>query len=354
MLLRVRMSEDRHPDLFAERFDDLGQQREAAKLGWDLPRDQGALLQRPFPQLHGLPRSLSREPLRPRAGTPKCILGGANTAMLLVGGTLMALALRAAQLGQQRPLVWLLLATASLGVLFIGVKASSITGLQRASAARHHFLWGEANLRRRRALLVALLCDDRACTRSTSPSGSSPARARLAHASQEIHESAGTCRSKSLASTGSSSISSGSSFPPCSTSQDIVDDGFIPRAPTGKTAVTSWRLLALTWTFGYVNLGVFDLVAALGISFAKMILIALFHAFETGEPHAASRRWHGLSFLLLMLTLSLADYLSPRPGHDTAVCVAGRSESQVGLAFPAASANHFPCPPSGDGSSPSE
>ncbi|HEY5036778.1 MAG TPA: cytochrome c oxidase subunit 3, partial [Chthoniobacterales bacterium] len=48
--------------------------------------------------------------------------GGINTAILLFSSTLMALAVRASQLGQRRVLVWLLLATAFLGILFMGVK----------------------------------------------------------------------------------------------------------------------------------------------------------------------------------------------------------------------------------------
>ena len=70
-------------------------------------------------------------------------------------------------------------------------------------------------------------------------------------------------------------------------------------------------LLALTWGLGYVNLGVFNLVAALCISFAKMILIALFFMHLKTE----SRMLHltagiGMLWLLIMLTLTLADYLS--------------------------------------------
>ncbi len=70
-------------------------------------------------------------------------------------------------------------------------------------------------------------------------------------------------------------------------------------------------LLALTWGLGYVNLGVFNLVAALAISFAKMILIALFFMHlktENRMLHLAAAA--GLLWLALMFTLTLADYLS--------------------------------------------
>ncbi len=70
-------------------------------------------------------------------------------------------------------------------------------------------------------------------------------------------------------------------------------------------------LLALTWCLGYVNLGVFNLVAALSISFAKLLLIALFFMHLKTE----SRLLHlaagvGLLWLVLMFTLTLGDYLS--------------------------------------------
>ncbi len=68
-------------------------------------------------------------------------------------------------------------------------------------------------------------------------------------------------------------------------------------------------LLALTWGLGFVDLGVFNLVAALAISFAKMILIALFFMHLRGENrllHLAAVA--GLLWLLLMFTLTLADY----------------------------------------------
>lgn len=70
-------------------------------------------------------------------------------------------------------------------------------------------------------------------------------------------------------------------------------------------------LLALTWGIGYVNLGVFNLVVALFISFAKMMLIALFFMHMKGS----SRLLHlaavtGFVWLVIMLGLTLSDYLS--------------------------------------------
>lgn len=70
-------------------------------------------------------------------------------------------------------------------------------------------------------------------------------------------------------------------------------------------------LLALTWGLGYVNFGPFNLVIALGISFAKTILIVLFFMHIKGS----SRLLHlaaiaGLLWLFFMLLLTLGDYYS--------------------------------------------
>jgi cytochrome c oxidase subunit 4 len=70
-------------------------------------------------------------------------------------------------------------------------------------------------------------------------------------------------------------------------------------------------LLALTWSIGYINLGHFNLVIALFIAVAKMILIALFFMHIKGS----SRLLHlaalvGVLWLLLMLALTLSDYFS--------------------------------------------
>jgi len=49
-------------------------------------------------------------------------LGSINTAVLICSSLTMALAVRAAQLGRRRALVWLLIFTMALGTLFLGIK----------------------------------------------------------------------------------------------------------------------------------------------------------------------------------------------------------------------------------------
>lgn len=50
------------------------------------------------------------------------VYGSVNTAVLIVSSLTMALAVRSAQLGRERALFWLLLATALLGSVFLAVK----------------------------------------------------------------------------------------------------------------------------------------------------------------------------------------------------------------------------------------
>jgi cytochrome c oxidase subunit 4 len=70
-------------------------------------------------------------------------------------------------------------------------------------------------------------------------------------------------------------------------------------------------LLALTWTIAYVDLGKFNLIAALAISMSKAAVIALFFMHIKGS----SRLLHlvavgGLMWLLIMMALTLSDYVS--------------------------------------------
>jgi cytochrome c oxidase subunit 3 len=50
-------------------------------------------------------------------------IGGINTAVLICSSLTMALAVRAAQLGQKKALIWLLILTLILGCVFLGLKA---------------------------------------------------------------------------------------------------------------------------------------------------------------------------------------------------------------------------------------
>ncbi len=132
--------------LVAEQFDDLGQQREAAKLGMWIFLATEVLFFGGLFLSYTIYRYLYPETFAAASRHTEVILGGANTAILLLSSTFMALAVRAAQLGQRRPLVWLLLATASLGIFFMGVKAFEYDKDYTAHLLPGaHFLWHEAN-----------------------------------------------------------------------------------------------------------------------------------------------------------------------------------------------------------------
>jgi cytochrome c oxidase subunit 4 len=70
-------------------------------------------------------------------------------------------------------------------------------------------------------------------------------------------------------------------------------------------------LLALTWTIGYINLGMFNVIIALAIAIIKALLVALFFMHIKGS----SRLLHlamavGVIWLLIMLSLTLSDYFT--------------------------------------------
>src|SRR4051794_37168489 len=116
------MTEAAADNLLAEQFDDLEQQRSAATLGMWVFLATEVLFFGGLFLSYTVYRYLYPEVWAAASRHTEVILGGANTAILLFSSTLMALAVRASQLGRRGQLVWLLLATAFLGVLFMGVK----------------------------------------------------------------------------------------------------------------------------------------------------------------------------------------------------------------------------------------
>ena len=88
-----------------------------------------------------------------------------------------------------------------------------------------------------------------------------------------------------------------------------------------KTCAALMALLALTWSIGYVNLGLFNLVVALAISISKALLVALFFMHIKGSTrllHLAAAA--GVIWLLILFSLTLTDYftrslLQPRSSH---------------------------------------
>ena len=88
-----------------------------------------------------------------------------------------------------------------------------------------------------------------------------------------------------------------------------------------KTCAALMALLALTWSIGYVNLALFNVVVALAISIIKALLVALFFMHIKGSSrllHLAATA--GIIWLLILFSLTLGDYftrnvLKPTSNH---------------------------------------
>ena len=111
-----------HPSL-AHQFEDLAQQNEAATLGmWVFLVTEilffGGLFLTYLVYRSWYPGAFA-------AASHEMVIwaGTLNTAVLITSSLTMALAVRAAQMGDRRSLIWLLLATMALGSVFLGVKA---------------------------------------------------------------------------------------------------------------------------------------------------------------------------------------------------------------------------------------
>jgi cytochrome c oxidase subunit III len=104
-------------------FDDVGQQREAAQLGMWIFLATEVLFFGALFLAYTVYRFVYGQAFVEASRRLDVVLGGTNTAVLLVSSLLMALAVRAAQLRRTKQLVRLLLGTALLGLVFISIKA---------------------------------------------------------------------------------------------------------------------------------------------------------------------------------------------------------------------------------------
>src|SRR3954447_18940938 len=95
--------------LVAEQFDDIEQQREAAQLGMWIFLATEVLFFGGLFLAYTVYRSLYPQTFAAASHHTDVILGGINTGILLFSSTLMALAVRAAELRNRKELVWLLL-----------------------------------------------------------------------------------------------------------------------------------------------------------------------------------------------------------------------------------------------------
>jgi cytochrome c oxidase subunit 3 len=106
----------------ARHFDDLEQQRGAAQLGMWVFLATEVLFFGGLFLCYTVTRVRFPQAFMVASHHTEVVIGGVNTAVLLFSSTLMALAVRAAELRNRKTLVWLLLGTAFLGMIFMGLK----------------------------------------------------------------------------------------------------------------------------------------------------------------------------------------------------------------------------------------
>ena len=132
--------------LVAEHFDDLEQQRSAAQLGMWVFLATEVLFFGGLFLSYTVFRSAYPRDFAAASHHTEVLIGGINTAILLFSSTLMALAVRAAELRNRTQLIRLLLSTAFFGIIFMVLK-----GVEYHKDWTDHlvpvfnFRWHEAN-----------------------------------------------------------------------------------------------------------------------------------------------------------------------------------------------------------------
>jgi cytochrome c oxidase subunit 3 len=112
-----------HVPGLAHHFDDLVQQREAAELGMWLFLVTEIMFFGGLFLAYLVYRSAYPDEFAAGSHTMDHWLGALNTGVLLMSSLTMAMAVHAAHASHRQQLVWLLLATIALGLVFLGVKA---------------------------------------------------------------------------------------------------------------------------------------------------------------------------------------------------------------------------------------
>src|SRR5213080_3507742 len=106
----------------ADQFDDIAQQRDAAKLGMWIFLATEVLFFGGLFLSYTVYRFVYGQAFVEASRKLDVVIGGTNTAVLLISSLLMAFAVRASKLEQRRMLTWLLLGTALLGCVFMALK----------------------------------------------------------------------------------------------------------------------------------------------------------------------------------------------------------------------------------------
>lgn len=111
-----------HPPELKHHFDDIAQQKEASTLGmWAFLATEILFFGGMF-CAYTIYRSAFHDAFESTSRFMNVTIGAINTAVLICSSLTMALAVRAAQLGQKKVLIWLLIGTLLLGCVFLGLK----------------------------------------------------------------------------------------------------------------------------------------------------------------------------------------------------------------------------------------
>ena len=120
--MSISISPASSQEFVAEQFDDFAQQRSAAQLGMWVFLATEVLFFGGLFLGYTVFRSLYPRDFAAASHHTDVLIGGVNTAILLFSSTLMALAVRAAELRNQKQLIWLLLGTSFSGIIFMILK----------------------------------------------------------------------------------------------------------------------------------------------------------------------------------------------------------------------------------------
>ncbi len=111
-----------HPPELKHHFDDVAQQLESSTLGMWLFLATEIMFFGGMFCGYTVYRNAYPEAFASTSHYMNVPIGAINTAVLICSSLTMALAVRAAQLGQKKALIWLLIVTLALGCVFLGLK----------------------------------------------------------------------------------------------------------------------------------------------------------------------------------------------------------------------------------------
>lgn len=119
----------------AFQFDDLEQQQQSAELGMWVFLATEVLFFGGLFLVYAIYHFMYPDTFHEASKHTNVVLGTVNTVVLMTSGLLMALAVHAAHDGKRNQLIWMLIGTTVLGLVFLGIK-----GIEYYDKYHHHLL----------------------------------------------------------------------------------------------------------------------------------------------------------------------------------------------------------------------